>query len=260
MKRCQSMANIDEGFISSFAQQVNAHFASLRSSLSKTPTNKPTNAPKVQNRGTPALAPSGGSRWDRMVGTESQGRQFGSNGKTLTSKAGAVGAAQIMPRYGPEFAKRAGVPWDAKRALTDRDYNLKLGKSQFDYLVKSYKGNDELAAAAYNAGKARVDAAVLRGRQTGTDWRNHLPNETRNYLRSTKPTVKEQIIDKVMEIAVGHLPKTPIQIFESKVEGMDPMYTKPLTTLFESLDENRRKQMALSLNEETLSSWIDFLS
>jgi hypothetical protein len=117
--------------------------------------------------------------WQRMIGAESGGRQFAANGQPLTSSAGAVGRAQVMPTTAPEAARFAGLPWDENRYRTDAAYNEALGRAYYGNLVQRYGGDAEKAAAAYNAGAGRVDRAVTRG---GDNWRSMLPRETQGYI------------------------------------------------------------------------------
>lgn len=115
-----------------------------------------------------------------QIGMESGGQQFGKDGKPLTSPKGAVGVAQVMPGTGPEAAALAGLPWDEKRYKNDRDYNMRLGDAYQGHLNKIFNGHELAATAAYNAGPTRV----LRLRQQyGDSWAEHLPDETKQYVK-----------------------------------------------------------------------------
>jgi Transglycosylase SLT domain/SPOR domain len=82
----------------------------------------------------------------------------------VTSGAGAQGVAQFMP--GTAAERRLTDPFDPEQAIPKSAELLSELRARF--------GNLGLAAAAYNAGPARVEA-WLAG--TGT-----LPGETRNYV------------------------------------------------------------------------------
>jgi soluble lytic murein transglycosylase len=68
------------------------------------------------------------------------------------SKAGAIGLMQIMPGT----AKTLGG-MSLQGQLLRPDLNLKIGSRYFLSLLEKYKGDTELALAAYNAGPKRVD-------------------------------------------------------------------------------------------------------
>lgn len=116
----------------------------------------------------------------RMLHTESRGRQFGANGQPLTSPAGAIGIAQVMPGTAPEAARLAGLPFDDNRYRNDPEYNQALGRAYFEKQLADF-GDPEKAVAAYNAGPGGVQRAVQKG---GENWKNYLPAETKGYLQS----------------------------------------------------------------------------
>lgn len=92
-----------------------------------------------------------------LIRQESGGRQFAADGITpLTSSAGAIGIAQILPSTGPEAAKDAGLEWDEQKFKTDPIYNAALGKAYYKKLVNKY-GDKSIALLAYNWGQGNVD-------------------------------------------------------------------------------------------------------
>lgn len=91
-----------------------------------------------------------------LIQQESGGNQTDDQGNPLTSSAGAIGIAQVMPATGPEAAKLAGLPWDEQRYKTDKAYNKALGKAYFAQQVKTFDGNVTLGLMAYNAGPGAV--------------------------------------------------------------------------------------------------------
>jgi hypothetical protein len=142
-----------------------------------------------------ASGPGPGSEavWANMIRRESGGRQFDADGKPLTSSAGAVGIAQVMPDTGPEAARLAGLPWDEERYKTDADYNKALGRAYFQQQVKTF-GDDRLAAAAYNAGPGAVQKWLREigdprtGEVTMAEFVERIPfEETRNYVKAVAP-------------------------------------------------------------------------
>jgi hypothetical protein len=117
-----------------------------------------------------------------LIHRESNGQQF-TGGRVTTSTKGAIGIAQIMPGTGPIAAKLAGLQWDPGRYLNDAAYNLALGKAYFRHLMQKFGGNVEQAWAAYNWGPGHVAKAVQK---YGTDWLQHTPLETRNYVAANE--------------------------------------------------------------------------
>lgn len=212
------------------------------------------------------------STWNRMIDQESSGgNQFNRSGGTLTSPKGAIGASQIMPQFGAEFAKRAGVDWDENKARTDKNYNLKLGRAQFDHLVGKYKGDVERAAAAYNAGPGNVAKALDKASKTGSDWRRHLPGETRNYIaktvvRESVPIAKytrEDIINRTIE---KYVPKyeevTPLTLeeqFAEKTQHLSENHVFTLLRLFNDLDEsNQNTMLSMVESDQGVRELLDF--
>jgi len=128
----------------------------------------------------PQAQPGAGGTFQRMIGAESGGRQFSRNGQPLTSSAGAIGMAQVMPSTGPEAAKAAGLPWDPDRFRNDPEYNSRLGNAYYQKQLQAFNGDEAKAVAAYNAGPGRIRQAVQR---SGDAWQESIPSETQGYLR-----------------------------------------------------------------------------
>ena len=130
--------------------------------------------------------------WGRMLGQESGNKQFDRSGNPLTSPAGAIGIAQVMPGTAPEAAKLAGLPFDPVKYRTDKTYNEALGRAYYNQQLKKF-GTPEKAAAAYNAGPGRLQQAISRAGEGG-DYRSFLPAETQKYLSNViggAPIAKE---------------------------------------------------------------------
>lgn len=126
------------------------------------------------------------------VGTESNGRQFGADGKPLTSPKGAIGIAQVMPDTAPEAAKLAGLAWDENRYKNDPAYNKALGLAYFQKQLQDNGGDLAKAYAAYNAGPGRLADAIKKAEQSmklakndpaaGRTWLDFMPQETKDYV------------------------------------------------------------------------------
>lgn len=136
-----------------------------------------------------------------LTGTESGGKQFGSDGKPLTSPKGAIGVAQVMPDTAPEAAKLAGLPWDESRYKNDPEYNKALGRAYFQKQIQDFGGNLAQAYAAYNAGPGATQKALDKAKKDGGDWLANLPDETQNYVRKNMAQMA----------AGGGAPKMPTQ-------------------------------------------------
>jgi hypothetical protein len=130
----------------------------------------------------PTAHPADETFFSRVIPQESGGKQFDKNGNPLTSKAGAIGIAQVMPTTAPEAAKMAGMEFDPVKFKNDPDYNSKLGQAYLRTQWDRYGGDQEKAMAAYNAGPGNVDKALAKEAQTGISWKNFLPDETKNYI------------------------------------------------------------------------------
>jgi Transglycosylase SLT domain len=102
------------------------------------------------------------------------------SGKFLTSKAGAIGPAQVMPSTAKEAAQDAGLPYSEHLYKTDKDYNAAIGNAYYKKLVNIFQGDTEKAAAAYNAGATKVKSII---ETHGENWREHLPEETKGYVQ-----------------------------------------------------------------------------
>lgn len=124
----------------------------------------------------------------RIEHQESRGRQ------DAVSPKGAIGAMQLMPDTARAAAARLGVPFDAHRLRTDRDYNRQLGNEELRYLMQRYGGDEMLAAAAYNAGPGAVDRWIRKygdprqGQISHGEFADQIPyGETRDYVHKVTP-------------------------------------------------------------------------
>lgn len=127
------------------------------------------------------------------LGTESNHRQFGADGKPLTSPKGAVGIAQVMPGTGPEAAKLAGLEWDEAKYKNDPAYNKAIGMAYFQKQLQDNGGDLAKAYAAYNAGPGRLQDAMKKAAQSAdfakagsglqaVPWLQYMPKETQAYV------------------------------------------------------------------------------
>jgi soluble lytic murein transglycosylase-like protein len=76
-----------------------------------------------------------------------------------TSRVGAVGLTQLMPRTASWME-----PGVTRSELRDPETNLRVGFKYLRYLLDRYEGDERLALLAYNRGPGTVDRALKRGR------------------------------------------------------------------------------------------------
>ena len=142
--------------------------------LQKVPKQK-SNPPKSQS-GTK----TGSSEFARIRDIESGNRDYDNQGQPIVSPKGARFAAQVMPTTSvkPGYGVKPAANTSAE------EFN-RVGRDYFAAMKKQY-GNSTLAAAAYNAGPGRLNAALEKAKQTGQDWKKLLPRETQDYLEKFK--------------------------------------------------------------------------
>jgi soluble lytic murein transglycosylase len=117
-------------------------------------------------------------------------RQESAFDKAAVSRAGALGVMQLKPETAHEITKALGMQFSKERLVIDATYNLTLGQAFLDRLLERFGGSYLLAAAAYNAGPARVKQWLdafgdPRGHTVDpVDWIESIPYpETRNYVQ-----------------------------------------------------------------------------
>jgi len=175
-----------QGYLAKFSDDMEADdMLHVRGLITKEMTARVglTVAAEVVRKVEPAVNPTDSERaFNILIGTESNGKQFGKDGNPLTSSAGAIGIAQVMPGTGPEAAKLAGMKWDETRYRNDPAYNRALGQAYFERQLQDNGGDLGKAFAAYNAGPGRLREAVAKSRKEGGDWLDHVPAETQAYV------------------------------------------------------------------------------
>jgi soluble lytic murein transglycosylase len=72
------------------------------------------------------------------------------------SEDGAVGLMQVMPQTASQLAKELNIRDFELSDLENPDTNIMFGSYYLSKLLKEFKGNERLAAAAYNAGDSKV--------------------------------------------------------------------------------------------------------
>lgn len=191
--------NIDyaDGYLKKYTKQMDADdILKVRGYVTKEMDNRVgvAVAGDVLTKAAPQLVTSDiGRAFNIAVGTESNGKQFAKDGTPLTSSAGAIGIAQVMPGTGPEAAKLAGLPWDEHKYKTDAGYNKAIGKAYFEQQVKANDGDLAKGYAAYNAGPGALQKAIRKADTSAKlnkldptvpliPYLDFLPKETQNYV------------------------------------------------------------------------------
>ncbi len=103
---------------------------------------------------------------------------------------------QLMPATAAHVARRMGMGYSAG-SLDDPDYNMRVGSQYLGQMVDGFGGSYLMAAAAYNAGPARIPTWAAqcgdpRASNTDpTDFIECIPiSETRNYVMRVLETME----------------------------------------------------------------------
>lgn len=143
--------------------------------------------------------------------TESNDRNYDSNGRPVRSPKGALWKMQVMPSTArdPGFGLKPANPNDPE------DMN-RLGREYRAKMEEKYGGDLAKMWAAYNAGPGRVDRAI---KQYGADWVRGVPQETRDYIRKNMSAVGERgVSSSGVEIGVGN----PERFFRGLESALGP--------------------------------------
>jgi len=97
---------------------------------------------------------------------------------------------QMLTSTARVTAKRAGVPFEERRLLTDAAFNAQLGSAHLSELMDDHANSLILTFAAYNAGGGRVRQWInaygdpRKADVDPIDWVERIPfTETRNYVQ-----------------------------------------------------------------------------
>lgn len=125
--------------------------------------------------------------WTFIHAIARQESQFDRN---AVSHAGARGLMQLMPGTARETSGKIALAYRPEALNSDITYNIQLGSTYFQRMLRYYNGSYPLAVAAYNAGPGNVNKWLARNGdpRTGSvdilDWIEQIPIfETRNYVQ-----------------------------------------------------------------------------
>lgn len=106
---------------------------------------------------------------------------------TAVSTAAASGLWQFIPSTGERFGLRRTAYIDERNSF---ERATRASARYLKFLANRYRGNWELALAAYNSGEGNVDRAIRRA-GVNSFWAAYpyLPQETRNYLPNILATI-----------------------------------------------------------------------
>ena len=127
---------------------------------------------------------------------------------TARSCAGALGLMQLIPSTAKMIAKKVHEPLRNNKDLLKADKNIKLGSKYLRVLLDKYQSNAVLAAAAYNAGPARIKNWLPEYDMPADSWIETIPfKETRNYVQNvlTYTVIYQQILGKKPRLS-SHMP------------------------------------------------------
>ena len=103
------------------------------------------------------------------------------------SSVGASGLMQVMPATARWTARKIGLQGFQPQQINDRDTNITIGTGYLKLVLDSFDGSMPLAAAAYNAGPARVRGWLAQTSEQNLEaaiWAENVPfNETRDYVK-----------------------------------------------------------------------------
>lgn len=106
------------------------------------------------------------------------------------SSAGARGMMQLMPNTAKRVCESLGIRFYKKKLTTNAQYNILLGTTYINQMLKKFNNSLPLALASYNAGPGRVKIWLRRYGDPRTnaisyhDWIESIPiSETRFYVK-----------------------------------------------------------------------------
>lgn len=136
-----------------------------------------------------------------MRESESNNKDFTEEGVFVTSKKGAQGKSQVMPKTAadPGFGiKPANLSGSKEQQAAELN---RVGKEYLGKMIEKYDGNLGLAYAAYNMGPGATDKWLKSGANPAD-----LPKETRDYVGKTMAKY-ESYVSKKSNVLEGQEPQ-----------------------------------------------------
>lgn len=138
------------------------------------------------NPNAPTLSQPKDDTYQRMLQIESGNRDYTRSGQPVTSNKGAMFASQVMPAT----AANPGYGVRPAQSQTPEEYN-RVGREYYQALLRQFGGDEQKAAAAYNAGPGRVQQNIRQNQ--GQMNVGQLPQETQGYLQKLGQSVSNMI-------------------------------------------------------------------
>ena len=140
----------------------------------------------------------------RMQQAESGNRDFDAQGRPIVSPAGAMFRNQVMPAT----AAQPGFGIRPAQSQTPEEYN-RVGQEYYQAMLKKFGGNEQAAAAAYNAGPGTVQRNMAANQ--GQLNVGQLPGETQGYLNKVFRGAGQAITNMFPSAQAGTLPAGQFQ-------------------------------------------------
>lgn len=147
-------------------------------------------------------------------------RQESQFDRQAVSHAGARGMMQLMPGTAREVATKLGLGYDAPLLTSDTSYNMTLGSTYFQQMLRYFGGSYPLAVAAYNAGPGNVNKWLRANGdpRSGTiemlDWIEAIPIfETRNYVQRV---LENAVVYDTLRDGGSARPNAPLSFYLGK--------------------------------------------
>ncbi|MEI4509099.1 transglycosylase SLT domain-containing protein [Sphingopyxis sp. CCNWLW253] len=147
-------------------------------------------------------------------------RQESQFDRQAISHAGARGMMQLMPGTAREVAGKLGMSYDMGSLTTDTNYNMMLGSTYFQQMLRYFGGSYPLAVAAYNAGPGNVNKWLrANGDPRGggiemVDWIEAIPIfETRNYVQRV---LENAVVYDTLRDGGGSRQQAPLSFYLGK--------------------------------------------
>jgi len=157
------------------------------------------------------------SNWTFIHAITRQESQFD---RQAISHAGARGMMQLMPGTAREVAGKLGMSYDAGSLTTDTNYNMMLGSTYFQQMLRYFGGSYPLAVAAYNAGPGNVNKWLrANGDPRGggiemVGWIEAIPIfETRNYVQRV---LENAVVYDTLRDGSGSRQQAPLSFYLGK--------------------------------------------